>query len=443
MNKSLFTPLHEEGLTTLRLRYNWKTDKFFLFAAKDWEDDLDFSLYNQDFYTDSLLTENAIYLNDYEVRQIFEKYNLYDYLLSVLDLIRLGRHNGIECFYNKKFNIHFMGNIHTRKLGINNRSHAISCGGIRRHGFEDEEIEVIKDGLNLSRAMTYKNIAADLAYGGCKTTVHMDEVDLNNLEMLGFLAYCLDILRCNTGPDMGFPTELADKMNELFSVQFAGGPNGPIGPTGKPTAYGVYLALKEAVKIEYGTEKLDGLSIAVQGLGSVGWPMCEYLLQEDVKLFVTDANPSLMQKLKDAYPDRAIEVVKTDEILILDADVFCPCAIGGIITEEIISSLKFKIIMGGANNQLRASSNEEEIRLSNLLMENGILYQESWWHNTGGVMGGIEEYENGSNASLDRLRSSVEKVVALKTRQNLHKAKDLGISPTDCMYRTCNKIIYG
>ena len=441
MENSLFVPLREEGLTTLKIRYDWKKDQVFLYAARDWDPELDFSRYNKDFTTDSRLTHQAQFFNDAQVRDLFSNYQLLDYLNTLLDLIKQGRHVGMDCYYFHQYNIRFIGNLHSRLPGVNNRSHATSCGGIRRHGFEDKEIDVIKDGLNLSRAMTYKNIAAELPFGGCKTTVHMDKLDLENMEILGFLAYSLDCLRCHTGPDMGFPTELADKMNEHFSVQFSGGPRGPLGSTGKPTAYGIYLALKEALRFQQGSASLDGKSIAVQGLGSVGWSMCEYLLQENVTLYVTDTDPAMIQKFIAAHPDRPIEAVASDQILKVDTDVFCPSAVGGIISEEVIPQLKFRFIFGGANNQLKATSNQEEIRLARMLAERGILYQESWWHNTGGVLAGAEEYLHGANASRDRLMQTIEKIVPAKTWQNLNKAKELGITPTECIYRTCDEIL--
>lgn len=443
MEESLFVPLREKQLTTLKIRHDWRTERVILYAAKDWDPDLDFSRYNQDFYANHLLTNQAIYYNHSQVLDLFDEYNLIGYLNRVLALIKNGRHLGIDCYYNRKYNIRFMGNLHSLVRGINNRKYATAAGGIRRHSFQDCEIDVIQDGLNLGRAMSYKNIAAEVPYGGCKTTVHMDELDLENMEIMGFLAFCLDSFRCCTGPDMNFPTEMADVMNRDFSVQFTGGPKGPLGETGLPTAYGNYLALKQAQNFCNGSDSLDGLTIAVQGLGAVGWYMCEYLLQENVKLIVADIDPTVVQKLISAYPGRPIQAVAPDQIVTVQADIFCPCAIGGVIHDGNIPKLKFRTIFGPANNQLRAGSNEDEIRLAKLLAQRGILYQEAWWHNTGGVLCGIEEFENGPQASRERLMHKIEQIIPVKTWQNLNKARDLGITPTECMYLTCNELIYG
>ncbi len=440
--KSLFTPLKQEGLTTLKINYDYKSDKVKFFAAKEWDADFDFSGYNTKFYCESVLTEDAKFLNSKEVEALYAKYELTDYLNEIVDLIRQGKHFGIECYYYDKFDIRFMCNEHSRKRGLNNISHATLAGGIRRHSFDDPEIEVIIDGLNLGRAMSFKNVAADLPYGGCKTTVHMNPLDLNNMDMMGFLAFTLDRTRCFTGPDMNFPTEMADVMNKHFSAQYTGGPSSPIGETGKPTAYGAYKALKQAVKFQSGSDSLSGMSIAIMGLGAVGWYMAEHFISEKAKIFVSDINKEKEQDLLKKYPNADITIVDGN-ILEIEADILCPCAIGGIITEENIPTLKFKYVFGPGNNQLRATSQEEEIRLAKMLAERGILFQTEWWHNSAGVMCGAEHYLYGAEAKYENLLKKIDAIVPVRTWENLNRAKEQGITPTECVYNYCQDIIYG
>jgi len=265
---------------------------------------------------------------------------------------------------------------------------------------------------------------------------------MNNMEIMGFLAFSLDSIRCFTGPDMRFPTEMADVMCQKYSVQFTGGPKGPLGPTGTPTAYGTYLALKQAAKFQFGSESLDGKTIAVQGLGAVGWFMAEYFLNEDVKLIVSDINPENVARLIAKYPNRNIKVVDASEIIEIESDILCPCAIGGIIFDNNIPNLKCKIIFGPANNQLRATNRIEEERISKLLAQKGVLYQIDWWHNTGGVLAGAEEYENGYEANQKRLDNRIESIVPRKTWENLNEAKQKGITPTENAYILCEKQVY-
>ena len=100
--KSLCTPMKAEDLTTLKIRYDWKKDQFWMEAMKQWEQDLDFSKYNKEFYVESILTEDVVYLNTKQVRALYKKYDLEDYLDEILDLIRQGRHFGIECYYHHR-----------------------------------------------------------------------------------------------------------------------------------------------------------------------------------------------------------------------------------------------------------------------------------------------------------------------------------------------------
>lgn len=441
--KSLITPMKAEDLTTLKIRYDWKKDDFKLELMKQWEQDLDFSKYNKEFYVESILTDDVVYLNTKQVRELYAKYNLADYLEEILELIRQGRHFGIECYYNDKYNIRFMCHQHSRKLGLKNRLHATLAGGIRRHALEEEEKDVIIDGLNLGRGMSFKNVAGNLAFGGCKTTVQMDELDLTNMEIMGFLGFAIDNCRTMTGPDMNFPTEMADVENEHYSINYTSGPKSPLGETGKPTAYGVYITLKQAVKFKEGTESLAGKRIALTGLGAVGWYMGEHLLQEDVKLYVADINPARAQEFIDKHPGKGVEAVSVDDAMYMDVDIFCPCAIGGILYDDNIPRLKCKYIWGSANNQLKASSQEEEIRISKLLAERDILFQTEWWHNTAGVICGAQEYLEGKNATYEKLIKVIDDTMPASTWKNLNEAKELGITPCENVYRICQNVIYG
>ena len=264
---SIFNILKAEGLTSMKVRYDFRTDVFRFTAAKEWDPDTDFSKYNRTFNVGSVMTDDAVYLNTSQVLEMFKKHGQVDYLERVKDLVRQGRHFGIDMLYNDKFNIRFICGVHSPKRGVNNKSHAIMAGATRRKDLTLPEIDAIIDALNLSRAMAFKNVAANIPYGGCKTTVQMDMPDINNMELMGFMAYACDTTRCFTGPDMAFPKEMVKVMNEHFTMQYVGGPGSALGDTAIPTGYGVYLALKQAVKFKTGSENLDGMSVAVQGLG--------------------------------------------------------------------------------------------------------------------------------------------------------------------------------
>lgn len=442
--RSLITPMKAEGLTTLKIRYNYKTDTFRMVAMKQWEQDLDFSRYNKDFYVESILTDDVVYYNTKKVRELYRKYNLEDYLDEILDLVRQGKHFGIECYYNDKWNITFMSHQHSRKLGINNKLHATLAGGIRRHNLGEEEKEVIIDGLNLGRGMSFKNVAGRLNMGGCKQTVTMDPLDLSNMEIMGFLGFCIDNCRTMTGPDMNFPTEMADVENEHFSMQYTSGPkHSVLGETGKPTAYGVYVTLKQALKFTEGTESLAGKTATLVGLGAVGWYMGEHLLSEVKKLYIADLSDERAKEFVDKHSGKDIEIIPLATAYYQKCDILVPCAIGGIFSDETIPQLQCKYIWGSANNQLKASSQEEEFRLARKLQDRGIVFQTEWYHNTAGVICGYEEYVDGKKATYENLLKTIDQTMPKATYENLKQAKELGITPCENAYRICQEVIYG
>ena len=440
---SLFNILKAEGLTTLKLRYNFRTGVFRYMAAKEWEPGTDFSQYNKTFNVGSCLTDEAVYLNTAQVKAMFESHGQSDYLEKIQGLVRQGKHFGIDMLYNDEFNIRFICGIHSPKRGVNNKSHATMAGATRRKDLSLAEIDAIIDALNLSRAMAFKNIAADIPFGGCKTTIQMDTPDITNMGVMGFLAYACDTTRCLTGPDMAFPKEMVKVMNDNFTMQYVGGPGSALGDTAIPTALGVYLALKQAVKFKTGSESLDGMSVAVQGLGAVGYAMAEYLAQEKTKLYIADINQAVLDRFVKAHPNHDVTVVSTNEIINVDADIFSPSAMGMILGEEEIKSIKFKYIIGGANNQLRATSPEEEIRLAKLLADRGILFQADWWHNCAGVLAAAMEYVHGFTKNNDDLVKAVTELVPGQTAKNLARAKEQGVTPTESAYMSCNELIYG
>lgn len=443
MKESLFDVLRDEGLNRIRIHYDWRKDLSVVHAAREWDDDISWSDYNSGFTIYSILTPNAVFFNDRESRAVFEKHGLSDYLERVIGLMRKGRHQLMEGFYWGKKDMRFMNHIHSVKLGVHNRSQAVVMGGIRRHEPREPEFDVIVDGMNLGRGMSFKNVAAHVPCGGCKITVHAGPVDLDDLDEVGFLAYANDRTRNTTGPDMNYPAELADVVRANFSFGFAGGTKGFLGPTGRPTAWGTYHAMKQAVAFLEGSDSLAGKRIAVQGLGSVGYHLACYYLEEGASLVLADIRPEAVEAFQKAHAGAAIEVVPPEEIYFVDADLFSPCAQGGVLTEDRISGMRFKVIAGPANNQLRAASQEEEYAMARLVEEAGILFVLDWWHNIGGVMTGYEEFVHQEKAAMGPLMERIERICRDETRRLLEEARSAGVTPTEMAYRLVEERIYG
>lgn len=441
--KSIFKPLIEEGLTTLKIRYSWKTDECKMEALKEWEYDQGFSGYNHEFYGEEILTDDVKYLNTKQVRKLYHKYEMGEYLEHILMLIKQGKHFGMECYYNAKLGIKIISHQHSRKMGLNNRRHAIFLDGIRRYDPEYDEMDMIKDGLNISRRMSFKLRAGNLDFGGSKTMVQMPPMDLTNLEEIGYIAYIFDKCRCMTGADMNVPTALADVMNEHFSMSFTSGPKSPLGETGKPTAYGVFETLKKAVLFKEGTEDLSGKKAVLMGLGAVGWYMGEHLLDSGVKLYIADISDNRMNEFIEKHPEYSIEKCNVEDAIFLDVDIVSPCAVGNLITRENIDNIKCKYIWGSANGQIKADTPEEEIEIAKLLEEKNIMFQTEWWHNTGGVICAAQEYLEGTAATYEKLIKYMDDNLPEATWNNLSQARKLGITPTENAYRVCTEYIYG
>jgi len=143
----------------------------------------------------------------------------------------------------------------------------------------------------------------------------------------------------------------------------------------------------------------------------VGYPLAELLIKKErCPLIVSDVNEAVIRRLKEDFPEADVSVIDPGTVLETPADIFAPCAMGGIISEREVPRLRYDIIFGSANNVLAAHSQEEEIALAERLAERGILYQVEWVHNIAGVMAGYEEYMHGKDADRGRLYAHIERV---------------------------------
>jgi leucine dehydrogenase len=431
---SVFNVLAKEGLTTLEVFYNRQKDKFLLRGMKEWEESVKWDKYMVDFTHEDILTDDYRSVGTKALMMVFSNLGLEDYLRRIENLLREGKHHGIEFYHNRRLNIRVMYCKSINTLGIRNRRHAIRAGGIRRHEPDEPEIDVLMDGLNLARAMSYKNALADIPYGGSKIVVQCAPVDFSDFETLGFLAYIIDSTRSFTGPDMGFEPAMADIMRERFTKSITGGIKSPLGPTGGVTAYGGYLAIKEACDFVYGSRSLNGRQIAIQGLGSCGYPLAEYLLGEGASLVVSDIDRPKVAKLQRAWSNNVVKSVQPEDIYTVEADIFSPCAVGGIITEDMIGKFKFDIVMGLANNQLRATGQAGEIEIARHLARAGILFVIEWAYNVAGVLTGWAEYIFGEEASFAKIKPRIESICRDNLRKLLDEAKRVDKTPTELIY---------
>lgn len=259
--------------------------------------------------------------------------------------------------------------IHNTKLGP-------AIGGCRMWDYASDE-EALVDALRLSKGMTYKNAMAGLTMGGGKSVIIGDAKTIKSEALFKAFGEALNRLngRYLSAEDVNITTDDIAITNTV--TPFVTGTEGKSGNPGPFTALGTFLGIKASVKHKLKRDDLTGLKVAVQGLGSVGYGLCEHLHKAGAILFVTDINQAALDK---AATQLNATTVGLDEIYDQDVDVYAPCALGASINDNTISRLKAKIVAGCANNQLA------EKRHDQALVDKGILYAPDYVINAGGII---------------------------------------------------------
>lgn len=253
-------------------------------------------------------------------------------------------------------------------------------GGLRMWPFKDPE-SALKDVLRLSRGMTYKAAAAGLNLGGGKAVILGDpKTDKSEALFRCFGRYVESLNGLYiTAEDVG--TDMEDMEIILTETRWVTGVSPAHGGSGDPspvTAYGVLQGMKAAANWKYDDASLQNRSVAIQGLGSVGYYLAKYLGEEGAKILGSDIDS---EKTDRAESELNVEIVPADEILEVDCDILAPCALGATLSEESIPQLRCAIVAGAANNQL-----EEEKRDGIALHERKILYAPDFVINAGGLI---------------------------------------------------------
>lgn len=262
--------------------------------------------------------------------------------------------------------------VHSTRLGP-------AAGGVRMRPY-GHPAEALQDALRLSRGMTFKNAAADLPLGGGKAVIVGDPAVEKTPELLRAFGRAVQSLSGQywTAEDMGMtPTDMAqigaetDFVAGLSDGAFASGDPSPV------TARGIFNAIRVTCLHRFGTADLNGMTVSVQGLGNVGWNLCDLLHGGGANLVVADIDPDQTARAKDRFSAKAVD---TDAIYSVEADIFAPCAIGGILNDSSIPLLRVKAVAGGANNQLATDADAARLH------RRGILYAPDFVANGGGIV---------------------------------------------------------
>ncbi|HEV2270144.1 MAG TPA: Glu/Leu/Phe/Val dehydrogenase dimerization domain-containing protein [Steroidobacteraceae bacterium] len=283
-----------------------------------------------------------------------------------------------------------------------------AAGGCRMWPYATSSAAVV-DALRLSRGMSYKNALAELPFGGGKAVIIGDsrEKTRERMEAFGRLVDSLGG-RSITAEDVG--TTTTDMEHVARVTRFVSGLAGESaratdaampagGDPGPKTALGVFLGLKAAVRFRLGRSSLEGLEVAVQGLGGVGYPLCRQLAAEGASLRVADSRPGVAQRV---CAELGAQEVPADSILAQDVDVLAPCALGAVLDSRSIPTVRARVVAGAANNQLARDEDGEAV------MRAGILYAPDYVINAGGIISVAHEYRGGATAA--QVRAEIEKI---------------------------------
>ena len=269
-------------------------------------------------------------------------------------------------------------------VAVHNSNRGPAMGGCRMFPYATDEA-ALRDVLRLSRGMTYKSALANLDIGGGKSVIIGDPRQDKSEALLEAMGRHLEGLggRYIAAEDSG--TSVPDLRIMGRQTRHVAGVTQHPGFNGEPsngdpspaTAYGVFIGLQAAVRQRLGRSDLDGLTVAIQGLGNVGFRLARHLKEAGARLWVHDIQPDNLAR---AVDELGATPVNAEEILSLPVDVLAPCALGAVLNDDSIPRLHARVIAGAANNQLAQPKHDEMLR------QRGILYAPDYAINAGGII---------------------------------------------------------
>src|SRR5216117_3608291 len=278
-------------------------------------------------------------------------------------------HEQVSIFFEPSSGYRGIIAIHDTTLGP-------ALGGTRFWNYSTDR-EALIDCLRLARGMTYKAAVAGLNLGGGKSVIIGDN-KIRNREPI-FRAHGRHVKalhgRYITAEDVG--TSVSDMEFIKAETDHVTGLIGKSGDPSPVTAFGVYRGIKACARHRYGDDSLKGKTVAIQGCGHVGYYLADLLYKEGAQLVATDIDAA---KLKAVVDDFRATAVGPEQIYSVEAHIFAPCALGGIINDQTLPQLKVEIVAGGANNQLA------EERHGDMLEQRGLTYAPDYVINAGGLV---------------------------------------------------------
>jgi len=287
-------------------------------------------------------------------------------------------------------------------IAVHDTTLGASLGGCRMYPYADDAA-ALTDVLRLSRGMTYKAALVGVPLGGGKSVIIGDPYQDKSRALLLAMGEFIDsqngtyIVAEDSGTSVADVSIMAERtmhVSGLSDVSEYGGDPSP------STAWGVFRGIQESVDYRFGKD-LQGVKVAIQGVGSVGYHLARHLCEAGAIVFAADIN---QENLDRVVRDFKVTPLSLDEVLAADVDVLSPCAMGSAINYESIKVIKAEIIVGAANNQLAT----KEIGL--MLAKKDILYAPDYVVNAGGIVDC--HYQSAPDFSQSKVHDHCEKIPA-------------------------------
>lgn len=251
-----------------------------------------------------------------------------------------------------------------------------ALGGTRILPYSSRE-EALTDVLRLAKGMTYKAALCHSGTGGSKSTIILPkegksqaffDAYAEGVNYLGGKHLCAEDMNC---------TESDLVMIHKVTPYCLGLPGDGTGDPSPYTAWGVFRGLQAVSKKLWGTDELEGRTVAIQGIGGVGGKLLHHLFWAGAKLIVSDLDQELLKKAAHQY---CAQIIPKEEFIQAKCDILAPCARGGLLNSTTIPKLRCQAIAGAANNQLETEEDGDR------LFKKGILYAPDYLVNAGGLM---------------------------------------------------------
>ncbi len=321
-------------------------------------------------------------------------------------------------------------------------------GGLRYHWEVDlDEVRA------LASLMTWKTAVVNIPYGGAKGGICVDPRRLSKKEKERITRKFVDQIHEIVGPDkdipapdMGTDSETMawirnqwEKYHGFNPACITGKPVENYGAKGREEATGRgcgILSFKMLSRLGHNPQKTR---VAIQGFGNVGSHAAKYMYESEFKIeaisditggYYREGGLDIPKALRHTLEHGSLkgfadaDKISNEELLELDVDLLMPSALGGVITDANVDSIKARYIVEGANGPVHAIADEK-------LFERGVTILPDILANAGGVTVSYFEWvQNRQYYSwdLNRVRQQLDSVLSQSFEDVWQEANEHNVS---------------